>query len=338
MIVRQNSTHIILTIAAALLITAGATAAEAPPAAGDEQANKTVRRVLLKDGQVIEGRILKENDEAVFVDLSFSVLRLPRAEIDRLEDQPSADAQASTAAPALAADALPYQRVAAPSRSLGRQQLVDLVKQAVVIVSNAKGSGSGFFIDNQGHIITNYHVTRGSKYQKVTILRSQNGEVQRKRISEVETKAYSPLLDIALLQVKAEDLEGLDIKPLPIYDGPGLNEGEPVYAVGNPGVGMRILDHSITKGIISSPDRNFGDVLYVQTTAQINPGNSGGPLVNTRGEVIGLVTLKASFQEGIAFALPPHYLHHFLRHERSFAYGKNNPNSGYRYLKPSSDE
>lgn len=312
------------------------------------QTDDGLRRVELKGGQVIEGVVLKEDDEALYIDLGFDILRLPQEQIERVlkvEDLqgegagglPGRENLARRSATLAGSDqGLPYQQIVAPTGRIRRNELLDLVKNAVVIVSNSSGLGSGFFIDHQGHILTNYHVVRGDKYQRVTLLIDGKGG-GKKRIDEVEVKAYSPLLDIALLQLKPEDLEGLEIRPLPIFKGLELNEGEPVYAVGNPGIGAQVLEHSVTDGIISSPNRNVNDVLYIQTTAAINPGNSGGPLVNTRGEVVGLVTLRASFQEGIAFALPPFYIHHFLINEQAYAFGKDNPNSGFRYLKPPDD-
>jgi serine protease Do len=299
-------------------------------------ASNVSKRVILKDGQTIEGPVLKESDSALFIDLGFEILRLPRPQIERILDKvlTSAESGLTSAIAAPNIRTLPYQLVDALPENVGRQDLINRVKEAVVIVSNPKGMGSGFFIDYEGHIVTNKHVAGKSKYQKVTLLRKEGGELRRKRIEEVEVKAYSELLDIALLKIKEKDLKDLDIRPLPVYSGIALTEGEQVYAVGNPGLGGKILEHSVTNGIISSPNRNFNDILYMQTTAPVNPGNSGGPLVNTRGEVIGLVTFKAFFQEGIAFALPSNYLHHFLQNQKAYSFGKNNPNSGFRYLDP----
>ena len=308
------------------------------------QTDVAFRRIELKGGQLVEGLVLKEDDDALYIDLGFDILRLPQEQIERIlkaaELQGEAanagqerDTQRRTTELSSFGNELPYQQIVAQPGRIRRNELIDLVKNAVVIVSNSRGSGSGFFIDHQGHILTNYHVVRGDKYQQVTLLSDGKGG-GKKRIDEVEVKAFSPLLDIALLQLKPADLKGADIRPLPIFKSLELKEGEPVYAVGNPGVGAQVLEHSVTDGIISSPNRNVDDVLYIQTTAAINPGNSGGPLVNTRGEVVGLVTLRASFQEGIAFALPPFYIHHFLVNEQAYSFGKDNPKSGFRYLKP----
>jgi serine protease Do len=76
------------------------------------------------------------------------------------------------------------------------------------------------------------------------------------------------------------------------------------------------------------------DVMYVQTTAAVNPGNSGGPLINERGEVVGLVTLKAFLQEGIGFALPVALITHFIGSSEAYSYSEQAQNRGFRYLNP----
>src|SRR5205807_10131821 len=85
-------------------------------------------------------------------------------------------------------------------------------------------------------------------------------------------------------------------------------------------------------GIISTRNRNFNGLVFIQTTAEINPGNSGGPLFNLHGEVIGVTNMKLLFSEGLGFAIPVAYLKHFLDNRDAFAFDKNNPNTGYRYL------
>jgi serine protease Do len=75
-------------------------------------------------------------------------------------------------------------------------------------------------------------------------------------------------------------------------------------------------------------------MLYIQTTAPINPGNSGGPLFDDRGSVVGITNMKAAFGEGLGFAIPVGVLKDFLKHRAAFAYDKDNPNSGFRYLPP----
>jgi serine protease Do len=73
---------------------------------------------------------------------------------------------------------------------------------------------------------------------------------------------------------------------------------------------------------------------FVQTTAEINPGNSGGPLFNSKGEVVGVINMGATFADGIGFGIPTRYLRDFLRNREAFAYDKENPNSGYSYNAP----
>ena len=86
--------------------------------------------------------------------------------------------------------------------------------------------------------------------------------------------------------------------------------------------------------MISTTQRNFEGITYIQTDTQINPGNSGGPLFNDKGEVIGVTNMKIPLGEGLNFAIPARYVRDFLRNREAFAYDKNNPNSGYSYNEP----
>ena len=83
---------------------------------------------------------------------------------------------------------------------------------------------------------------------------------------------------------------------------------------------------------MSNRRRNFEGLTYIQTTTQINPGNSGGPLFNDRGEVIGVTNMGIPAGEGLNFAIPVTFVKNFLDEWEAFAYDRNNPNSGYRYL------
>ena len=103
-----------------------------------------------------------------------------------------------------------------------------------------------------------------------------------------------------------------------------------MFAIGNP-LG---LERSVSQGIIGTKNRNFRGQVYIQTTAEINPGNSGGPLFNAKGEVIGVTNMKLLFAEGLGFAIPTPYLKLFLDNHEAFAFDRNNPNSGFRYLDP----
>jgi len=160
------------------------------------------------------------------------------------------------------------------------------------------GVGSGFVFDKKGHIITNAHVVENSKKVVVTFLdgRSYNAE-----IVGVDT-----FTDIAVIKVNA-DLSLL--RPLFLGDSSNLKVGEPIAAIGNP-FG---LSGSMTSGIVSQLDRllpsgaGYSIPDVIQTDAAINPGNSGGPLLNMRGEIVGINTaIQSATGEftGVGFAIP----------------------------------
>jgi serine protease Do len=96
------------------------------------------------------------------------------------------------------------------------------------------------------------------------------------------------------------------------------------------------LERSVSQGILSSLNRNFQGLIYLQTDAAINPGNSGGPLFNMKGEVIGVTNMgfSASSADNLGFAIPINYVKDFLRNRGAFAFDKDNPNTGHRYLDP----
>ena len=83
---------------------------------------------------------------------------------------------------------------------------------------------------------------------------------------------------------------------------------------------------------MSTTQRSFDGLTYIQTDTAINPGNSGGPLFNTKGEVIGITNMRILFAEGMGFAIPARYVKDFIRNREAFAYDKDNPNSGHKYL------
>ncbi|GIV83185.1 MAG: 2-alkenal reductase [Candidatus Roseilinea sp.] len=162
-----------------------------------------------------------------------------------------------------------------------------------------EGTGSGFFFDDLGHIVTNYHVVEGADEIEVVL-----ADGTRVGARVIGADAYS---DLAVL--RADGLSPEQIKPLPIGTTKNLKVGMHVIAIGNP-FG---LDRTMTTGVISALGRTIeredqaalGEVI--QTDAAINPGNSGGPLLNLRGEVIGVNTAIRSpsgGSVGIGFAVP----------------------------------
>jgi len=163
-----------------------------------------------------------------------------------------------------------------------------------------EGMGSGFIVSPDGYILTNNHVVAGADKVNVTLL--------DKRVFKAKVVGRDPTTDIAVIKI-----DGKDFPTLSFGDDTKAQVGQWVLAIGNP-LG---LDFTVTAGIISAKGRSgqlrnlyasqYAIVDYLQTDAAINPGNSGGPLVNTKGEVIGINSAIASqtgFYSGYGFAIP----------------------------------
>ena len=162
---------------------------------------------------------------------------------------------------------------------------------------SSEATGSGFLIDNQGHILTNAHVVEGAKSVTVQL---GNGSEQNAQVVGTD-----PSSDVALLKV--DNTEGAS--PLPLGDSSKVQVGDPVVAIGNPFA----LDRTVTSGIVSALQRQiqapngFSISDVIQTDAAINPGNSGGPLINGDGQVIGInsqIESQSGGNEGVGFAVP----------------------------------
>ena len=173
-----------------------------------------------------------------------------------------------------------------------------LVRDQFFNVKEQEGLGSGFIINEDGYVVTNYHVINGA--QEVKVIFSDGKEVNAKVVN------YDAERDIAVIKI-TDNVKMPGIAQL--GDSSIVKAGEEVIAIGNP-LGKE-FSSTVTKGIISSPNRKMktenGNVLdYIQTDAAINPGNSGGPLINSKGEVIGINTAKKVGEdiEGIGFAIP----------------------------------
>ena len=160
------------------------------------------------------------------------------------------------------------------------------------------GSGSGFVWDNQGHIITNYHVIRDASRAIVTLA---NGEDYEARLVGIAKEK-----DLAVLRIQAPKNV---LQPIPVGTSQDIRVGQAVYAIGNP-FG---LDQTLTTGIVSALDREINSQANVpirgviQSDAAINPGNSGGPLLDSRGMLIGVNTAiysPSGASAGIGFSIP----------------------------------
>ncbi len=162
-----------------------------------------------------------------------------------------------------------------------------------------RGMGSGFVIDEEGHILTNHHVIEGADEIKVTF---QDDKEYTAKLIGADSKT-----DIALIKILLKEGEEKKFPFLELGNSEDLEVGEWVMAIGNP-FG---LAHTVTVGVVSAKGRNIGAGPYddfIQTDASINPGNSGGPLINIKGRVVGINTAIISGNTGgnvgIGFALP----------------------------------
>lgn len=185
-----------------------------------------------------------------------------------------------------------------------------------------KGTGSGFVWDDQGHIVTNYHVIAGAKAAQVR-LSDQRG-------FPAELVGASPENDLAVLRIKVPEQRPA---PLPLGTSRDLLVGQKVLAIGNP-FGF---DHTLTTGVISALDRAIdgedGDAIHrvIQIDAAINPGNSGGPLLDSAGRLIGVNTAifsPSGASAGIGFAVPVDTVNRVVPELIAFGYYRR-PTAGF---------
>ena len=177
-------------------------------------------------------------------------------------------------------------------------ELVELLTPSVVQIAvsleRGRGVGTGVIFDDQGHILTNWHVVRGARTITVAF---EDGT-----ISEAELFRSDPLLDLAIIRV-----DRMGLTPATFGDSDALRVGEDVVAIGH-ALGLD-GGPTVSKGVVSALDRTIvgesgGDLTDVfQTDAAINEGNSGGPLVNMFGEVVGINTAKIAIGDRIGFAI-----------------------------------
>lgn len=204
------------------------------------------------------------------------------------------------------------QTFSTDSEALTASEAFEKVAPAVVIVSvsgvidysgiipqETEGIGSGFIINEEGYILTNYHVIEGAK--EVTVTLSDGNEAKAKVVN------YDANRDVAMLKISDDTVKVPAVAEL--GDSDALKPGEQVIAIGTPL--SKEFNQTVTSGIVSAVNRTVEtssgqQVNLIQTDAAINPGNSGGPLVNTKGEVVGINNMKIASDsvEGIGFSIP----------------------------------
>lgn len=319
-------------LAALLALSAG-------PAAADE--------LQLRDKAAITGRILAEKPDLVVVDVGYTVLLVPRKDVIRItrESDPKSAKPVTSSGTRKPAAGSTHTTATVTGTSVRTglytlgdgtgaersvRELVAQIGEAVVQVRTPGGLGSGFFLNEDGFLITNFHVIESETQISIEVYHQRGGQLERALYKQVRIVAMNKFADLALLKV--EDKDAPKFKPVPLGDTAVLGQGERVFAVGSP-LG---LERTVTEGIVSTKTRQMQGSLFLQTTAQINPGNSGGPLFNLRGEVVGVTNMKLTFGEGLGFAIPVDQVKYFLDHRDAYAYDADNPSNAYRYLAPPS--
>jgi serine protease Do len=312
-------------LALAVLVLAGA---GFPPAAAwaDDPGPELID---LKGGARIVGTVLAEKPGALVIDLGYDVIRIPREQIAARGPAPT-DGSLKAGVTGAASDPDQGQDFFAVGRLSPRpvKEIVDDFGAGVLKIETPSGSGSGFLINDDGYVVTNNHVIEGETKIAVIAFQKTAGGIARRRIDGVEIVALNPFVDLALLKVPIP--KDLKLRRVILGNLDGLSAGDGVFAIGNP-LGF---ERSVSQGIVSTLNRNFEGLVYLQTDAAINPGNSGGPLFNLRGEVVGVTNMKATQGDNLGFAIPINTVKDFLRSREAFAFSKDNPNTGYRYLDP----
>lgn len=281
------------------------------------------RTIVLRSGQEIRAEVIREDDQTVILDLGYDLLRVPRSQIQAIkDDSPAADLSAQTPE----SETRGLYRTTQPVPTTIEQN-VSRFGEAVVLVNTPNGGGSGFFINPDGHLITNYHVIARETRIRTTVFHRTDNGFEQKRYDKVKIIALNPYVDLALLKIEDADRRFAHVF---LGDMSRVNVGETVFAIGNP-LG---LTRTVSQGIVSTTNRDFEGQLYIQTTADVNPGNSGGPLFNLGGEVIGVTSMGYLFYGGLNFAIPASTVKAFIENWDAFAYREDNPNAGFRYLQP----
>lgn len=179
-----------------------------------------------------------------------------------------------------------------PKAEMSSEEVAEYVQQRTVTVTvtdiaGGVGRGSGFFIDAHGTIVTNYHVIDQGTSMTVQAMDGATYDVE-------QVVDFSPLYDLAILKISLESTPFLEFAP------DEAKTGQTVYAVGS---ALGDLTGTFTAGTVSSTSRMIGKIDCLQMDAAISPGNSGGPLVNSRGEVVGINTFSRTKGESLNFAI-----------------------------------
>jgi len=300
-----------------LIIGAHASGQDLKP--GVQPPNEQLEAIHLGNGRTVVGKVIKEVDGTLFVDLGFDILKVSTAYVVRRERMDEADT-----AKGKIVDEEVFFRSERPQKTIAAGAAE--VGEAVVKIETSSGQGSGFITTKDGYIVTNFHVINGDLDCTVTLyIKSRNG-FDLKTVPKVKVIAQNPHVDLALLKMTPP--KGVQLKHIFIGDSAKVIVGEKVFAIGTP-IG---LERTVSSGIISVTNRVWSGFTHFQMTTPINPGNLGGPLFNLRGQVVGVNSAGYLGAQGLNFAIPSKYVIDFLRNRDAFAVDSTRDENGVHYL------
>ncbi len=233
--------------------------------------------IVLKSGKTIQAEIIESGDDYIKIDVYGVAITYNYDEIKSIDGK-TVSSSARYLIPGISYEKKP-------------QEIFQEASSAIVYIITQKAIGeatigSGFVVDHEGVIVTNYHVVQSAKQIEVQF---KNGETY-----PVTGVIYeNPKQDVCLLKINARDLP-----VIPLGDSSAVKIGEALYCIGNP-LG---LEYSFSDGILSGM-RDYEGFKWLQFTAPVSPGNSGGPLLNSKGEAIGIVTFLIEKGQNLNFAL-----------------------------------
>jgi S1-C subfamily serine protease len=178
-------------------------------------------------------------------------------------------------------------------------QVFQQAVSSVVLIKCGPSSGTGICIGKAGQVLTNYHIIDGGEPIEITTYVLKDGAPAKSATCRASIISSSPRQDLAVLRVTSPPTS---LVPLQVV-AKDPRVGQKIYAVGNPGLGDRVLEQTMSEGIVSSVGRVINGSDFIQHTAAVNPGNSGGPLLDESGQVVGMITLQAAL-ENVSFAIP----------------------------------
>ncbi|GJM32348.1 MAG: protease [Saprospiraceae bacterium] len=182
------------------------------------------------------------------------------------------------------------------------KEIIEIYREVVIQIATPYSTGTGFYLSEANLIVTNEHIVRDNRQVAV------EGCKLEKQLAQVVF--IDQRYDLAFLAVDNSD----DLPTVPLGTSSLVKEGDPILAIGHP-YGFK---YSATQGIVSNTLHEKNDINYIQHDAALNPGNSGGPLVNTKGEVVGVNTFIVRDGNSIGFSLPVSYLHEALKEFSKF--------------------